>query len=75
MNEISQQQNLNAHYTTEAKVKRPERVVVSGPETIPVRYVYSDREANKKLETLNNDVYVAVQREPKPKKKKFLGLF
>ena len=75
MNEISQPQNLNAHYTNETKIKRPERVVVTGPETIPTRHIYSDREANQKLEALNNDVYIAVQREPKPAKKKFLGLF
>ena len=74
MNEISQTQNLNAHYTTEPKVKRQEHVVVTGPETIPTRHVYSDREANKKLEKLNNDIYIAVQNEPKPKKKKFFGL-
>jgi len=75
MNQISQTQNLNAHYTTEAKVKPMERIVVTGPETIPVRHVYSDREANKKLEKLNNDIYIAVQNEPKPSRKKFLGLF
>ncbi len=75
MNEISQTQNINAHYSTETKIKRPDHVVVSGPDSIPSKYVFSDREANKRLEALNNDVYVAVQREPKPKKKKFLGLF
>lgn len=75
MNEIYQTQNLNAHYTTTPKIEKPKHVVVNGPENIPTRYIYSDKEANEKLEALNNDVYIAVQREPKPKKKKFLGIF
>lgn len=76
MNEISQAQNLNAHYTTAPKVEKPKHVVVDGPENIPTRHIYSDKEANAKLEALNNDVFVAVQKEPKPaKKKKFLGIF
>ena len=76
MNEIYQTQNLNAHYTTTPKVQKSKRVVVEGPENIPDRkHLYSDIEANKKLEAINNDIYVAVQREPKPSRKKFLGIF
>ena len=82
MNEIPQQpqiqpqpQNLNAHYTTQAKVAKPERVVVDGPDNIPKYHIYTDREANEKLTALNNDVYISVQKAPKPKKKKFFGLF
>ena len=82
MNEIPQQpqiqtqmQNLNAHYTTQAKVTKPERVVVSGPDNVPQYHIYSDKEANEKLTALNNDVYISVQKAPKPKKKKFFELF
>ena len=76
MNEINQNQNLNAHYTTAPKVEKPRHVVVEAPENIPTRYVYSAREANKKLEALNNDIFIAVEREAKPeKKRKFLGIF
>ena len=82
MNEISQQtqiqpqiQNLNAHYTTQSKVEKPERVVVNGPENIPKYHIYSDKEANEKLTALNNDVYISVKNTPKKSKKKFLGIF
>ncbi|MCQ2743786.1 MAG: hypothetical protein MJ230_03190 [bacterium] len=74
MNEINQAQNLNAYYTTTPKVEKRPPAVIQGPENIPTKYVYSDIEANKKLEALNNDIYVAVKKEPKPKKK-FLGIF
>lgn len=82
MNEIPQQpqiqpqiQNLNAHYTTQAKVAKPERVVVEGPNDVPKYHIYSDKEANEKLKALNNDVYISVQNAPKPAKKKLFGLF
>lgn len=75
MDEISQTQNLNAHYTTVSKVKIPQHVVVEGPNNIPKRYVYTDKEANQKLTVLNNDVYESVSRVPKKEKKKFLGIF
>ena len=75
MNEISQTQNLNAHYTTEYKIQRPQHVVVTGPDSVPKYHVYTDSEANEKLIALNNDVYESVQKEPKPQKKKFLGIF
>lgn len=73
--QIPQTENLNAHYTTSPKVVKPKHVVVQGPENIPVYHTYTDREANIKLEQLNNDVYEAVQRTPKKNKKKFLGIF
>ena len=82
MNEITQQtqiqpqiQNLNAHYTTQAKVAKPEKVVVEGPENVPKYHLYTDREANEKLTALNNDVYISVKNEPRQSKKKFLGIF
>ena len=75
MNEIQQTENLNAHYTTSPKVVKPKYIVVNAPENLPVYHIYTDREANIKLEQLNNDVYEAVQRTPKKSKKKFLGIF
>ena len=75
MNEISETQNLNAHYTNSPKVAKPQRVVVNGPDNIPVYHIYTDAEANARLEEINNDVYEAVKRTPKKNKKKFLGIF
>lgn len=75
MNEIPKTQNLEAHYSTTTKVTKPEHVVVEGPENIPKYHTYTDNEANQKLKVLNNDVYEAVQKTPKKKRKKFLGIF
>ena len=49
MEDITQTQNLGAHYTNVPKVSIPKHVVVTGPENIPVQHVYTDREANAKL--------------------------
>lgn len=76
MAEIQEAQNLNAHYTTNAKVVRPKNVVVSGPENIPRAHVYNDIDANNRLNAINNDIFVDSQKIPKKQnKKKFLGLF
>lgn len=75
MDEINQTQNLNAHYTNTPKIQKPEHFVAVGPNNIPKYHTYTDKEANERLEALNNDVYEAVQRTPKKNKKKFLGIF
>ena len=76
MSEISETQNLNAYYTTNAKIERPKHVVVSGPDNIPRVHVYNDIDANNRLNNINHDIYVDSQKIPKaPKKKKFLGIF
>ena len=75
MDEITQTQNLNSHYTTVAKVTKPQHVVVNGPDNIPKHHTYTDKEANERLASLNQDVYESIQRTPKKNNKKFLGLF
>lgn len=75
MSKIEQKQNIEAHYSTSAKVAKPQRVVVEGPNNIPKHHTYTDREANIKLESLNNDVYESVKKTSKKnKRKKFLGI-
>ena len=76
MEEISQTQNLNAHYTASPKVAKPQHIVVNAPNNIPQYHIYTDREANERLSAVESDVYEAVQRTPKKKnKKKFFGIF
>ena len=75
MEDITQTQNLNPHYVNSPKVAKPKRVVVSGPQNIPQYRIYNDREANIKLEILNNDVYEEIQKTPKKDKKKFPSIF
>ena len=76
MSEISESQNLNAHYTTNSKIVRPAHVVVSGPENIPHAHLYNDADANNRLNAINQDIFEDSKKVPKKaKKKKFLGLF
>ena len=75
MEGISQTQNIEAHYSTSDKVEKPKRVVVEGPKNIPTRHIYTDKEANEKLEAINKDVYESVQSTPKKAKKGFFGIF
>ena len=69
-------QNLNAYYTTNSHISKPQHVVVQGPENIPHNYVYTDKEANEKLSVINQDIYVSTQKASVNKrKKKILGIF
>ena len=58
MSEInSNQYNLNAHYSTQAKIEIPERVVVSGPALLPRQHVYNDKDAKRRMRAINEDIY------------------
>ena len=71
MSDISNTQNLNAHYTDKTKVVRPEHFVVEAPNTIPSHKIYDDFSANKKMKTICNDIYVGTQKEKKSESKNF----
>lgn len=75
MAEINSTYNLNPYYTSTPRVKKPEHVVATPPEKIPEYDIYTDRKANKRLTEINADVYEDYKKTPKPKKKKFFGLF
>ncbi|MBQ7764484.1 hypothetical protein IJ384_03830 [bacterium] len=57
MSEINNTQNLNAHYSTNAKVQRPPKKAVTAPNTLPTMHLYNDRDANKRIKALNQDIY------------------
>ena len=76
MTEITEQKNLNPHYTTTPKIEIPQHVVVKGPETIPKVHVFNDADANQRLNAINQDIFEDSKKIPKKtKKKKFFGLF
>lgn len=75
MPEISNTQNLNAHYSTNSKVERPEHAVAQAPGTIPNGYKFNDRVANKKMQTICNDIYVDTKSEQSSDGKKFVKVF
>ena len=55
--------NLDAHYTKNMKVKRPtvnpDKVIT----IIPKQKTYSNKEADKKFQQLNTDVFTSYQKE------------
>ena len=57
---------IEAHYSTETKVKPP-KLIAEAPGTIPKHQVFSDIEATKKFQTINNDIYEGTKKEKKKK--------
>ena len=70
MTEISSN-NLNAHYTNQAKVEKPENTVAIPPQTLPSRYAFDENAANKKFEAINKDIYEGAMKEKEKPAKKF----
>ena len=68
-------QNLNAHYTTNSKVQRPLRNVAVANTNLPHTHVFDDRDANKRLSAINNDIYTGAKREKRRKDYAFGKIF
>ena len=64
MNEVSNQNNIGAHYSNEQKVKL-KKIVATPPSSVPKTVLYSDQEANIKLKNLTKDVYESAKAEKK----------
>lgn len=54
---------LEAHYTTETKIQPISNLIANPPATIPANKLFSDKEADKKLAEINNDIYIGAQKE------------
>ena len=67
--------NLNAHYSSQAKVERNENPVAVPPQVLPSTHVYNDIDAGKRLEIINNDIYEGTQSEKGKPVKKFWGKY
>ena len=67
--------NLNAHYTSNPKVERPQRAIVSAPNNLPVMHLYNDRDANNRMKSINNDIYQGFKQEKQKDGTKFLKGF
>ena len=66
MAQISNNQNLNAHYSTETKVKRPNKTVANAPSNLPNNKMpYYDREATKRMQAINESIYNDCKKEKK----------
>lgn len=77
MNNVNTKENINSYYTTETKIKKPERIVVQGPTTLPKQELYTDKKADAKLKAIEQDIFSATNdvKKQNNNKKKFLGLF
>ena len=75
MPQISNPQNLNSYYSSDTKAHRPERVVVSGPNSLPVQHLFNDRDADNRLRSINKDIYLNYKKEEKAETKNFIKFF
>ena len=67
--------DLNAHYTSNPKVERPQRAIVSAPNNLPVMNLYNDRDANNRMKSINNDIYQGFKQEKQKDGTNFLKGF
>ena len=75
MTQVSNPQPLNAYYSTDTKAHRPERIVVSGPDSLPNMHLFNDKDANNRLKAINEDIYSNYKDEKKSETKNFIKLF
>lgn len=67
--------NLEAHYSTNPKTSLPQKIIAQPPETIPVRHLFNDRDANARLKILNQDIYEERKKEKNKDVKTFIKWF
>ena len=56
---------IEAHYSTDTKVKRSNHGVVEAPMIIPKHQLFSDDLANQKMNSINADIYEGAKKEKK----------
>ena len=68
MTQVSSNQILNAHYTTDTKVNRPIKTVANAPSNLPNNKMpYYDKDATKRMQNINESIYRDCQAEKKQK--------
>lgn len=79
MPEIVSNQNLSSHYSTNAKTEKKSNTVAFAPNSLPRAHLFSDKDANLKLNAINQDIYEDSKKEKGRQfndfLKYFLGLF
>ena len=75
MSEVLNNQNLNSHYSTNAKVHRPSRPIANAPQSFTKPHLFDDNDANNRLKAINQDIYNASKNEEKRPLKNFLKIF
>lgn len=54
---------LEGHYSNEIKVKRPKLTAAEAPAVLPKHALFSEKEANQKLNVINTDIYEGAKKE------------
>jgi hypothetical protein len=75
MPNISSNQNLDAHYSTNPKVERPKKFAVSAPINMPTTHVFGDKDAKKKFHEINQDIFEETQKEKSRESNNFIKVF
>ena len=63
MSENVQNYNIEAHYSNDMKVKRPKVTSFEAPPEIPKHKLFSDKDASKKMQQINTDIYEGSTKE------------
>ena len=58
---------LDSHYSTQTKVKPSKRAVAQAPAVLPKHKLFSNEEAEQKINSINNDIYSGTVNEKKKK--------
>lgn len=66
---------INQHYSSNPKAERPNCAVASAPERLPSYSLCNDSDLNRKMRTLNNDIYRSSKQEKNKSGKTFLKWF
>ncbi len=75
MTEISKNINIDAHYSTSAKVQKPSYTIVSAPNSLPKGHLFNDKDANNRFKILSQDIYNDSKREEKRHATNFIKIF
>lgn len=80
MNEIDSTQNfnLNSYYSSDTKIKHPTKNIAQAPIILPKAYSFSDKDADRKMQFINADIYTKTKQENaehKFNKKTFFKIF
>ena len=68
MTSIYNNNNLEAHYSTNSKVQRPKITIANAPSSLPNKKMpYYDKDANKRMQAINDEIYKDYESEKQRK--------
>ena len=56
-------ETIDAHYTNDMKLQPPKVELAQAPPLLPRHQLFSDKEATKKIQQINTDIYVNSKKE------------